>query len=854
VGPSNHVSELRVEHEQARHLKTAIWLGENSPLLDAAWSVMTIYHVRDTNALFQALSRQVARVLVLDLVSFVSDPTPLLQQLRHQWPAVGILALVEVPADTALADVQLYEGIDRYLSRNATPPQLDTLMDELLQQVTQRLAEKEPQSTSGDGFEASRMRQLEGLVQASLTVARVADEGDILGDLREVARVTVDADDVAVLITDDQQQDLYDVLRLDVSEDYLAACRVHLQSLPLLERLQYLGDEVLLRERRPDMAESVRVREAAAAGAWSYMRLPLTLEQHLVGFVALFSNTPGQFDGAHLQLGRLFAAQVAIAVRNMRFYYRLHRAEERQRAVSEVARLIAEDLALDTVLGRIAEEAVRLVAGDTGLVLLVQPDGRLEVRAASNFARDVVGSQVQPGTGQAGRIAQTGEPSVITNYRDWPDAIPARREDFPANGILFGVPLTYRGSVLGVLQVVVSGPLPTYEIQDLQEALITLAPQAATAIAKAQLHEMVRQDRQQLRAILDHTAAAVVVCDAVGRVLMLNPVAELLIERLGFAVKAVKDELVPQLLHDWLPTAPWQALEELGNIIEVNLGEVGEYLVHIAPITKSDGTVDRYVAVGQEVSALRRAERMKSDLIHILSHDLRNPLGLARGSIELLDEPDLPQEQRAQLKDMIVHSLDRMDQLIQDVMDLEQVESAGGQTAVPFRLPVVVRKVVEQNRTKAARQGITLNYTETQAPPHQLHGHAVLVGQAVENLIGNAIKYTPAGGTVDVSLNVEGRYAVIRVKDTGYGIPADSLPHLFQKFYRVPDTRIRHIHGTGLGLSVVKASADVHGGYVTVNSELDKGSEFALYLPLVSDLAGQGPAGTIARLDLSPFV
>ena len=99
---------------------------------------------------------------------------------------------------------------------------------------------------------------------------------------------------------------------------------------------------MLLRERQPDVQHNEpRVREAEAAGALSYMRLPLTIDQQLIGFVALFSNQPNQFNGAHLQLGR-FASQVSTAVRNMRLYLRLNRAEQRQQAVGKVARLIAE--------------------------------------------------------------------------------------------------------------------------------------------------------------------------------------------------------------------------------------------------------------------------------------------------------------------------------------------------------------------------------------------------------------------------------------------------------------------------------------------------------------------------------
>ncbi|MBN1564876.1 MAG: ATP-binding protein, partial [Anaerolineae bacterium] len=94
---------------------------------------------------------------------------------------------------------------------------------------------------------------------------------------------------------------------------------------------------------------------------------------------------------------------------------------------------------------------------------------------------------------------------------------------------------------------------------------------------------------------------------------------------------------------------------------------------------------------------------------------------------------------------------------------------------------------------------------------------------------------------------------VVAVRDTGYGIPPEHLPHIFEKFYRVKDSRLRHIHGTGLGLSLVKASAKAHGGYVTVDSEPEVGSVFTLYLPLYPDVPGQN-AHAIRRLDLSEYI
>ncbi|MBN1201852.1 MAG: GAF domain-containing protein [Anaerolineae bacterium] len=851
------MAESRDQAEQphtAAEPRAVLWLGSTSPLYKAAWSVFDVYRVDNSEALLQALQNHLTLCLVVDLALPGLDAKALLQQVRAHSAYLGVLALVDVAPQRPITDVTI-SGVDSYLSRDATPIELETAVRQLIAEVAQRLTETRRGNEPGPSYDKlqDRMRRLEGLVQAAFSIHEAVDESEILGDLREVARIAVDADDLAVLLTDSDLTELVDGLNLGIPGDFLDVCREQFLALSHDERQAYLSDEVLLRERLPGMLRSaVRVREAEAAGAWSYMRLPLIIDQQLIGCVALFAQTPGQFNGAHLQLGRLFAAQVATAVRNMRLYYRLHQAERRQRVVSRVADLITKDLALDTVLTRIVEEAIRLVDGTYGLVLLVQPDKSLVVSAIYQDSPAEMGRRVSPGEGQAGIVAETGQPSVITNYRDWPHAVEEQRQDFPDNGILFGVPLKYRGVVLGVLQVI-AVDMALDHIREAQDVLTMLAPQAATAIAKAQLHETVYQDRQQLRAILDHTVAVVIVCDQQGTVLLLNSEAQRIVERLGFTEGQIRGRSIESLSEEFGSDLR-VGMTDLDAVIELNLGELGEYLVRNAPITGPDGKIERYVFVAHDVSQLRRLDRMKSDLIHVLSHDLRNPLGLARGSIDLIDEPDILTEERTQLKEMIIDSLERMDQLIKDVVNLEMADTLGEETIIPYQLPAMLAQVVQTNRSKAERQGLTLEYEEIGAPSKALRGHALLIGQAVDNLINNAIKYTPEGGHIRVSLTVEKGDAVIRVEDTGYGIPEHSLPYVFDQFYRAQDDRTRHIPGSGLGLSLVRAIAQAHGGNVTVKSTVNVGSVFTFRLPFSMPSKLDKAADQVTRYDLSNLV
>ena len=838
------------QSESAEQPCAVVWLGPDDPLLRAIASHADVLHVMTARAALHALERGVASCLVVDAALLEADIGALLREVRHRWPHMGLLVTGERLDGMALGAMPFPE-VDRYVPRD-TPPQ------ELLTVLTY-LAERAAYHTTGGDYLTlqRRARHLEGLLQASFAISGTLNVRAIVGDLREIGRTAVDADDVAVLIASEDYSDLFDGLQLGVPTTYLELCRATLAALTPEERMAYLSDEVLLRERMPDMLPTaIRVREAAAAEAWSYMRVPMTVDQNLIGFVAFFADRPGRFNGAHLQLGRLFTAQVAAAVRNMQLYLRLHSAEQRQRAVSQVASLIADNLAIDTVLARIVEEAVRLVDGLAGMVQLVQPNRSLVVSAVYNLPDSLVGQTVGFGGEHSGRIASTGRPQILTGPYEWDGAGALLHDLLPPDAVWFGVPLLYRGMVLGVLQVI-RERRGLVDVQDIQDVLMMLAPQAATAIAKAQLHAIVRQEQRHLQAVLNHTPALVLVCDAEGRAQLANREAKRVLERWGLSFESIKGEYVLDIVQSLLPDGapPLDSLiDVLDRTVEVSLGRAGVYLLQIASIKTPDGAREGYVAVAQDVTELRRVDRMKANLTRVLTHDLGNLLMLAHNPIQLLDEPDITPEQRQMLKRMLITSLERMEALVRDVTDLEMASSLGHDTMAPYKLSALAERAVARSDEEARRRHISLTLVQTHSPMPALMGHAVLIMEAIDNLISNAIKYTPDGGQVVVSTSVEGDYAVVRVGDTGYGIPADKLDAIFEPFVRVKDPRTAHIHGTGLGLSLVKTFAEAHGGTVSVQSTPDVGSEFALYLPMRALEERPSQPKQFVQLDLSALV
>jgi two-component system NtrC family sensor kinase len=179
----------------------------------------------------------------------------------------------------------------------------------------------------------------------------------------------------------------------------------------------------------------------------------------------------------------------------------------------------------------------------------------------------------------------------------------------------------------------------------------------------------------------------------------------------------------------------------------------------------------------------------------------------------------------------ILDGVGQMSGLIDDLLDLGRIEAGVGLERKPCHLGAILVEAVDGQRARAQAKGLTLHLE----PPEKtavVSGDATLLRQTVANLVDNAIKYTPKGGTVTVGLLVQDEQAIIHVTDTGIGIAPEDQVRLFEKFYRIKRRDTADIPGTGLGLAIVKSIAERHGGRVWVESEMDKGSTFHVLLPL----------------------
>jgi two-component system sensor histidine kinase SenX3 len=231
---------------------------------------------------------------------------------------------------------------------------------------------------------------------------------------------------------------------------------------------------------------------------------------------------------------------------------------------------------------------------------------------------------------------------------------------------------------------------------------------------------------------------------------------------------------------------------------------------------------------------LQRVNKIRRDFVANVSHELKTPatsLRLLAESLEATIDEDPVQAHlfAAQLK----RETERFSQLINDLLDLARLESQERvENPVLVDVRSILMSVLADMRRVARKKNITLQWKRFgKAAQYTVYGDETQLTSMFTNLVDNAVKYTPSGGRVEVTGGSEGSEIVIRVSDTGIGIPEGKLPRIFERFYRVDKARSKETGGTGLGLSIVKHVAENHGGRVTVESALGEGSTFAVYLP-----------------------
>ncbi|NLE75917.1 MAG: GAF domain-containing protein [Chloroflexi bacterium] len=595
-----------------------------------------------------------------------------------------------------------------------------------------------------------------------------------------------------------------------------------------------------------DCAADPRYVRRGTAPSASIMSVPLMVEGQAIGALNATSAAKGAFTSDNLALLGSFADQAAVAVKNARLYRRL--AQEKQRteenlqqimALNDVARALVSTLQLETTLRLIVERLMSLVEVKACAVALLEEDDGAPVLVGR------VGRGVPPETVREMRLASADDPALA-------QALTSRQpqlvEDLTKSRVPFQrqlaerwgmqsymvTPLVARDRVIGVLYLADRAPRFGAARPQLMDSFSYLA---ATAIENAQLYRDVWERRNELEAVLQGIGDGVVVTDARHRVELINPVARHIfdLEEAPQASAGVSAAAVEPQLHALLQEALGQKdalVREIGRPGSRE-GDERIYQALAAPRVDADGLARGAVTVLRDITAQKELERMKSNFLSVVSHELKTPLHSIKGFVDIIlmgKTGPLSETQRDFLQ-TVRQQTGQLQNLINDLLEFSRLEA--GQ--VRLRLEEVslaeLSLAVAEKLEPLANQGDVTLRNEIPPTLSMVRGDAMRLEQVLTNLVDNAIKFTPKGGQVRLEGRDLGQEVQVWVHDTGIGIPPEEGERVFDRFYQVDGGSTRSYRGTGLGLTICKHIVERHQGRIWVEPRTGPGATFTFVLP-----------------------
>ncbi len=367
------------------------------------------------------------------------------------------------------------------------------------------------------------------------------------------------------------------------------------------------------------------------------------------------------------------------------------------------------------------------------------------------------------------------------------------------------------------------------EIGELGNAINAMADSLQVQMTRIQ------QNENQLESVLDNMINGIVMIDRGGKIVLMNRRAE---EVLGFSARelvgrhyaeAKQQYELSQMIQEGL-----KSKQHLREEITFYFPEERLLELNLVPIHPEGNEFSGVLLVLQDVSAIRRLERMRSEFVANVSHELKTPITAVKGFAETLLGGAVNDEETARsFLQIIFDESDRLNRLIGDILELSKIESRRVPLVFsPVEVDSFVEKSIRLMESEASRKNIEL--TMNIEPGLYVEADEDRLRQIIMNLLSNGINYTPEGGKV--SLKVEGLgddHIRIQITDSGIGIPKKDLPRIFERFYRVDKARSRSSGGTGLGLSIVKHLVELHKGTISVTSAVGVGSTFTIELPVL---------------------
>ena len=486
--------------------------------------------------------------------------------------------------------------------------------------------------------------------------------------------------------------------------------------------------------------------------------------------------------------------------------------------LGKVGRSVTVLLDLDEVLKVVVDAAVELTgAEESSLLMLDETTGELYMRAARNVHDDLVNTFRLPVSDTlAGEVVRTGKPILLD--QESPKKI---KTSYLVKTLIY-VPLEVQERIIGVLGVANREQQKSFHQRHI--ALVSaLADYASIAIENARLFENTEIERKKLESILTRIEDGVIVIDANEQVILANPMARAMFKHSKPA--ALPCALEDCFTHDQLLALIRDGHDTFPYRVELELDDERVVNAQLNLIPEIGMTITLH-----DITYFKELDRIKSEFVSTVSHDLRSPLTAILGYVELLERVGPINERQRNFIQRVQTSVRNITELINDLLDLGRIEAGFNERKVSLSIKNLLQYSVENLRSPLEEKKLTLRQEVASHLPN-IFGDSVRLRQVIDNLLGNAIRYSSEGGEIIVVAKEENDQIIFRVEDSGCGIPAADRPHIFEKFYRASNV-VENVSGSGLGLAIVKSIVENHQGRVWVDSIEGEGSAFTVVLPI----------------------
>ena len=571
---------------------------------------------------------------------------------------------------------------------------------------------------------------------------------------------------------------------------------------------------------------------ADKSGAKSAICVPLMARDRMVGVLTLVHSIPNAFNEEHLELMQAIADQASVAVLNARLYTESQRTARVMSALAEGAAAINTSLEMQDVWRRILNQTMQALQVETvALALIDSTNSDLVFHAAAGHnSGNIPGRHIPHGYGLAGSVVANEHGLVVPAVRQDPNYSEVDRFDGMEMRAVAIAPIQSQGKVIGVLEAV--NPISGAFDPDAMVVMTGLGSLAGTTIQNAEFLDRLQKAHERYRELFEDSVDAILITDWEGRVLEAN--------RQAVALSGYSKDELHALSIDQLHEVKWNRtglnFETLRRSDESNYEsgllkkDGGSVPIEVHARRVEFDEADSIQWIIQDITERKELDALRDDMIAMIYHDIRSPLGNVVSSLEMMSGLMPDDETLVSMLNIARNSTARIQRLVNSLLDINRLESGHhiiDQNSIDPQ--ALIRESIRDVLPAAAgRQQNIENKVNTVLP--LIWVDVDMVHRVFINLLENAIKFTPVEGQIQIGAQTDGVFVKFWIRDNGPGISQADRERIFDKFIRLRGKN--RTVGLGLGLAFCRLAVHGHGGEIWVESEMGKGSTFWLTLPV----------------------